>query len=73
MAATVTQDRSMTRQYLSTTEIAKMLGVTQQAFTSLKSKPKPDVIVGVSGGKPTYGWSKATIERWIAARDAKKK
>ena len=55
----------MTEQLLSVTDVARLLGVTQQAVTQA-NLPPPDVLVG-----STRGWRPETIEAWIPTRPGK--
>jgi predicted DNA-binding transcriptional regulator AlpA len=56
----------MTLHFMSTGDIAEYIGVST---TSIKKGygqlPPPDVAIG---SKPTKGWSKQTIDTWIAQR-----
>ena len=54
--------RTMTRRYLSMTQVAERLGVTLGALSHYRL-PAPDVYVG-----RTRGWSEKTIDEWNAAR-----
>jgi len=55
----------MTERLLSVTDVARLLGVTQQAVTQAKLPP-PDVTIGT-----TRGWRPETIETWIPTRPGK--
>lgn len=52
----------MAKHYLSTTEIAKRLGVTRGSLSNLKL-PEPDVTIG-----SVRGWSEKTIDSWNESR-----
>ena len=52
----------MTERFLSVTEVARLLGVSQQAVTQA-NLPEPDVLIG-----RTRGWRRETIEAWIPTR-----
>lgn len=52
----------MTIRYLSLTEVAKRLGITQGALSTLPL-PEPDAVTG-----RTRGWLPETIDTWNAAR-----
>jgi len=52
----------MTERLMSVTDVARLLGVTQQAVTQA-NLPPPDVTIGT-----TRGWRRETIEAWIPTR-----
>ena len=53
---------TVTRRYLSLTEVAERLNITKGALARYKL-PEPDVYVG-----RTRGWTEQTIDEWNAAR-----
>lgn len=56
----------MNPRYLSRSEFAQRIGV-KVGTLSRYDLPEPDVIIG-SGPRPTFGWSKETIDCWQQQR-----
>ena len=59
---TGSRTQTVTRRYLSLTEVAERLNITKGALARYKL-PEPDVYVG-----RTRGWTEQTIDEWNAAR-----
>ena len=63
----------MTRHYLSASDFAKRIDITQQTLTTYFKDgrlPEPDVAIG-SGHGIRYGWLPETVDAWQASRPGK--
>lgn len=54
--------------YLSATEVADRLGITVAAFTTHRSQPPPDGVIGATTKRPVKGWLPSTVDTWWANR-----